>query len=245
MTPAHGDGSFPKTRWTLVRRLRSDDEAVVGPALEELCAQYHYPLYCYIRRSGLSHADAQDALHDFLAKLLRAGTFAEANAEKGRLRTFLITSLQRFLINWHRDETRRRRDIVDPIVSPEAAPEERYLRERFADDETPERIFERKWGHALIHQVLQRLEAAYDSRGRTAVFAALRPVLLGGGSLRGENSATIAAALGLSEGALRAALSRLLHDFRETLQSEVLVTVSSPAEAREEISYLQSLFQRA
>ena len=95
----------------------------------------------------------------------------------------------------------------------------------------------------MIELVLQKLGETYASRGRAAVFAALRPVLLSGGSLRGEDPAGLAGSLGLSAGALRVALSRLLHEFRETLESEVLATVASPAEAREEIAYLQRVFQ--
>ena len=70
------DGSFPATHWTLIARLRNPDETVARIALDELCAQYHYPLYCYIRHRGLAHHDAQDALQDFFAKLLRLGVFA-------------------------------------------------------------------------------------------------------------------------------------------------------------------------
>src|SRR5437773_972735 len=105
MMPA--DGQFPPTRWSLIARLKGGDEVAARGALEELCAAYHYPLYCYIRRRGLAQHDAEDALHDFFAKLLRLDAFADADAGKGRLRTFLATGLQRFLINWHRDQPHR------------------------------------------------------------------------------------------------------------------------------------------
>jgi hypothetical protein len=40
------DGKFPTTQWTLIARIKSPDEGVARGALDELCAQYHYPLYC-------------------------------------------------------------------------------------------------------------------------------------------------------------------------------------------------------
>ena len=60
MRPARGDGHFPETRWSLIARLKSADEATARRALDELCAQYHYPLYCYLRRRGCGHHDAED-----------------------------------------------------------------------------------------------------------------------------------------------------------------------------------------
>jgi len=82
------DGQFPATRWSLIARLKHGDEAAAREAIGELCAQYHDPLYCYLRRHGLAHHDAQDALHDFLAKLLRLEAFADAEVERGAAAQF-------------------------------------------------------------------------------------------------------------------------------------------------------------
>lgn len=105
------DGKFPTTNWSLVSRLRSRDEAVVRRALEDLCTQYHYPLYCFIRRRGLGHHDAQDALHDFLMKLLRNESLKDTHASNGRLRGFLAISLQRFIATWFRDHAGERLEV--------------------------------------------------------------------------------------------------------------------------------------
>ena len=77
MMVAETDGQFPQTSWTLVRKLHDPDEQLSEQALEEICKQYQYPLYCYIRRRGLAHHDAQDALQDFFRKLIRLRTFSE------------------------------------------------------------------------------------------------------------------------------------------------------------------------
>ncbi len=98
-----GDGRFPTTHWTLIARLKDEDRLVSHEALEELCTQYHYPLYCFIRCRGLSHHDAQDVLHDFLAKLLRLDALKRADLEKGRLRTFLASRVAALSCNRHRD----------------------------------------------------------------------------------------------------------------------------------------------
>src|SRR5687767_4122376 len=104
------DGRFPTTHWTLIARLKGPDDGDARRALNEICAQYHYPLYCYIRRRGLEHHDAEDALHDFLARLLRLDSLEKASAAQGRLRGYLCVSLQRFLISRHQSAGQRMKD---------------------------------------------------------------------------------------------------------------------------------------
>lgn len=242
MSPPANEGRFPTTHWTLVARLKSSDEATARRALDDLCSQYHYPLYCYIRRRGLHHHDAQDALHDFLAKLLRTRAFEEAEPEKGHLRAFLSTALHRFLINWHESTAQRRREVstdADHLPDVDAV---RFEREKFTELDTPDRVFERKWAQALLRRVLTEVAATYAERGKTDLFEALKPVILRGGSLRGEDPAALAAKLGITEPALRKALQRALSDYRKALENEVLQTVASADEVEEEIAYLRALF---
>jgi RNA polymerase sigma-70 factor (ECF subfamily) len=236
-------GRFPTTRWTLIRRLKSPDASTVRRALNDLCAQYYYPLYCYIRHRGFDHHDAEDALHDFLAKLLRLEAFEDAAPDRGRLRAFLGTALRRFLSNWCRDRPHRAREVSLDLPAPAGDAEERYRRERFTDADTPERIFDRQWGLELLHRVVHRLGESYAARGRTPIFETLRPVLLAGGSLRGGDTSRYATALATTEGAVRVALSRLLRDYRDLLEDEVLQTVESTAEVDTEIGHLLQVFR--
>ena len=238
------DGRFPTTDWTLISRLKSRDETVARRALNELCAQYHYPLYCYIRRRGMMHHDAQDALHDFLTKLLRLGSFNEANEEAGRLRGFLVVALRRFLSNWFRDHERLRQEISLECTPELSEAEARFQHEHLTEHETPERIFERKWAHELLRVVMTRLQSQYSEAGKADLFAALRPVLLAGGSLRGEPSHEIAQALAMTPGSLRVALSRLLQDYRAILREEVRHTVQEDEQVDAEIAQLMNVLHK-
>lgn len=237
-----GDGTFPKTHWTLVARLRSDDPEVARRALEDLITQYRYTLYAYIRRRGLTHHDAEDALHDFLLRLLKAHALEDAEEARGRLRGYLGMALGRFLANWRRDEGRRGAMIEELPAEAASGDETRYAKERFSEEDTPQRVFERKWGHALMGRVMERLKARCREQGKDALFAALHPVLLAGGSLRGHDASGIAASLGISEGTLRVALSRHLRDYRKVLEEEVQQTVEDPAHVADEIAYLMAVF---
>ena len=236
------DGKFPTTRWTLVARLRSEDIEVSRRALDELVSQYRYTLYAYIRRRGLSHHDAEDALQEFLLKLLKAHALVDADAARGRLRGFLSTALGNFLANWRRDEARRSTLAQEMPVGKAGGDEARYATERFSEEDTPHRVFERKWGHALMERVMERLKVQCGEQGKEALFVELHPVLLGGGSLRGHDAAAMAVRLGMGEGALRVALSRHLRAYRKVLEEEVRQTVENPEDVQDEIAYLTAIF---
>ena len=247
MATPKGDGRFPTTVWTLIARLHNPDTAVSTRALDELCAQYHYPLYCLIRSRGITHHDAEDALHDFLAKLLRLEAFDDLAAEKGRLRTFLGKSLDRFLINRHRRERRRgAREVLleDARFTLDADVERRYAKEPASSKDSPDVVFDRQWCAELLRRVLARLEAACVAKGRPELFTVLRPVLESGGSLRGHDPAALAARLSMTENALRSALVRLLRDFRALLEQEVRETVARREDVKAEIARLMEVMSR-
>jgi RNA polymerase sigma-70 factor (ECF subfamily) len=238
------NNAFPPTRWSLLSRIRNGDSNESRKALNDLCQQYYYPLYCFIRRRGLEHHDAQDVLHEFLAKLLRNESFNDLTASAGRLRGFLSTGIQRFLANWHRDHAKERLEISMEAEQEQREAEGRFQKEKLTDAETPEHVFERKWAHELLRNVLRQLEAAYKAKNKLPLFQALRPAILSGGSLRGEDPDKIAAKLGMAPGSLRVAMKRLLEDYRDTLRSEVAQTVDSSEEVDDELAYLMSVFQR-
>lgn len=241
-TPSQkGDGKFPSTEWTLVARLRHTDPQECRKALNELCAQYHFPLYCFIRQRGLSHHDAQDALHDFLAKLLRLDALAELEKEKGRLRTFLSKAVERFLITRHHRERRRgerevsledQQFVFDPKM------EQRFERAMKSAAATPDVLFDRQWCGQLLKVVLRRLKASYHKKEKTALYDVLSPVLASGGSLRGHDAPALAAQLSMTEGAMRTALMRMLREYRALVVQEVRHTVGSREAVETEISDL-------
>jgi DNA-directed RNA polymerase specialized sigma24 family protein len=236
--------SFPSTDWTLISRLRSRHETVATAALEEMCARYHYPLYCFIRRRGLAHHDAQDALQEFLAKLLRNESLQGTHQEQGRLRGFLSTALKRFLVNWHRDREKERLNVSIEAEQDLARDEKRFHKEKLTDEDTPERVFERKWAQEMLRRVLAEMEEDYQRKQKLALYQVLRPVVLAGGSLVGEATNDLAVSLEMSPAALRVALSRFLGDYRDRLRKEVLQTLANPADVDEELACLARAFEK-
>src|SRR5262249_57963067 len=75
----------------------ASDEAA-RKALAVFSEAYWPPLYTFVRRRGYSPADAQDLIQGFFVHLFEQNTLSRADKEKGRLRTFLLGSLQNFLL---------------------------------------------------------------------------------------------------------------------------------------------------
>lgn len=235
------ESHLPATQWTLIARLRRGTPRDAQLALDELITQYRYPLYCYLRRRGYSHHDADDILQDFLMKLLRNESFNSADSTKGRLRSMLQVSLDRFVISWESLHQHRRREFgLEPGSSAsESEAEKLYQHERFQSHETPDQIYGRKWTLTLLGAALNRVGELYKKRGKERLFQVLRPVLMDGGSLRGEDGPRMAEEAGVSYGNLRTSLMRMLADYQEALHQEILHTVEDPAEAKEELAELR------
>src|SRR5438270_3366019 len=76
--------------------------------------------------------------------------------------------------------------------------EERYQREP-AHDETPERIFERRWALSVLDRVVDRLRSEFVQHGRPEAFDRLKVFLLG---QSGGPNASLAREMKTLEGAL-------------------------------------------
>ena len=68
-------------------------------ALEKLCRIYWRPIYGFVRRQGVEPEEAKDLTQGFFALLLERRDLDTVRKEKGRLRSYLLTSLKHFLTN--------------------------------------------------------------------------------------------------------------------------------------------------
>src|SRR4051794_26148307 len=90
---------FATTRWSVVLRAAKQGDRQADDALAFLCGQYWFPLYAYIRRRIADANEAQDLTQEFFARLLEKNVLDHAAPERGRFRSFLLTSLNNFLAN--------------------------------------------------------------------------------------------------------------------------------------------------
>ncbi len=240
-TLQEGGAPFRSTHWSLVLlAAQSQSPAAAQQALTRFCGDYWPPLYAFLRRRGHSSADAQDLTQAFFATLLERNTLARANPEKGRLRTFLLGSLQHFLANeYDRARTLKRgggQQIVsldDHLVEAEAAVS--------AVSQTDAALgFDQTWAATLARRAWERLHATFAEEGKTPLLLALKPLVVGGGTAPPDQT-ELAARLHLPVSTLRTHLQRLRRRYRDALRTEVASTVSDEAEIDEELHYLYRL----
>ena len=221
--------------------LAGDETSVEGDrALEELCRAYWYPLYAYVRRQGRSPEDAQDLTQEFFARLLEHKYVRLADPQRGRFRTFLLSSLKNFLINEWEKARATKRGGGERKFSLDAEDAEGKYREEPADEMTPDRIFEKQWATALVENVLARLRGEYVAMGKVGLFEELKGHVWGDG---GGTYAEAAARLKTTEGALRIGAHRLKEQFRRVLRQQVAHTVAGPDEIDAELRHLISILQ--
>ncbi len=234
--PAQQDRVFATTRWTVVLNAQRESAPGHAAALNQLCRNYWYPLYAYTRRRGYSHEDAQDLIQAFFAHLLDRKSLLKVAPEKGKFRSFLLASLNYFLADaWDRKRAQKRGGGREMLSLDTEQADQRYRLEP-ADEQSPEKVFERRWALAIIELVFKGLEAEYSAAGKAEVYRALQPFILGDKSH--GTYADAAAKLGTSEGAIKMAALRLRHRYREVFREVIGQTVEDPAEIEAEFSYL-------
>lgn len=227
---------FATTRWSLVVAAGERNTPESGEALEQLCSDYWYPLYAYIRRRGYSPQDAQDLTQEFFARLLSKNRLGAADQHKGRFRSFLLSAMNHFLADeWDKAHTQKRGGGVALGTLSFDSAETRYALEP-ADNTTPEQIFERRWTLSLLDDVLTRLRAEYEREGKSDLFSALHPHLIGEHTT--ESYVELGRKLQLSESAVKSAVHRLRRRYRRLLHEAIAQTVSTPEEVDAELGHL-------
>ena len=238
-----GSSQFPTTRWTLVVAAGDPQRKDARSALVSLCENYWYPLYAYLRRRGYAPDQAQDLTQEFFMRVLEGRYLDRADPEKGRFRSFILTSLKFFVAD-EQDRQRAQKRGGGAVVSFEFSSgesgEERYQREP-GHDETPDRIFERRWALSMLERVMERLRDEFVQHGRPENFERMKVFLLGQSE---APYAALAREMNTSEGALKVAIHRLRKRYRELFRQEIADTVADPAEVESELRYLAAVLTR-
>ena len=230
-----GDRRFQTTHWSLVIAAGDREHADSQAALEQLCRDYWYPVFAFIRRRVADAHEAQDLTQAFFARLLEKNYLADARRERGRFRTFLLTATQRFVTKeWAKARAQKRGGGRVPLSLDFASGETRYAIEP-ADQTTPEREFDRRWALQLLQLVDQQLRDEHTRSGKADEFEQLKPFVAGEPA---ETYEQLAQRLSISAGAARTAVYRLRQRFRELIRAEIAKTVATEADIADEVRRL-------
>jgi RNA polymerase sigma factor (sigma-70 family) len=213
---------------------RSDPHA--AGALAELCQIYWPPLYSYLRGHGHDPDEAQDLTQGFFARLLERQHLRAADPGRGRFRGFLLTALKRYVVNEHERAAAVRRGGRHVRLSLDFEEAERTYALDRRNDDTPERVFARKWAVITLDRALQRLREECHQAGKSSVADVLLPYLTNTGELPAYRA--VAAQLEMTEGAVKVAVHRLRQRLSAILRLEIGETVLRADEVDDEMREL-------
>jgi len=180
-TMGGGDGRFHTTCWTMIvnSQLSTDEQNML--VINDLLGKYWKPVYCYLRRKGYNNEPAKDMTQGFFQEIvLGRELIKQADKTRGKFRTFLLSALDRYIIDLHRYNTRAKRKPMGHIF---------HLDDLDLTEESlaiPDITAEEGFNCALVSQLLDEvITDAQDECERTAkekhwlVFAekVLNPIL--------------------------------------------------------------------
>jgi DNA-directed RNA polymerase specialized sigma24 family protein len=160
----HGEpGQFPVTPWSLVARAGREGSQIKREALGQLLARYLPALRAHlIYRRGCRPETADDLVQEFVAgKIVEKDLIARADKQLGKFRTFLLTALDRFVMNQFRDQHAKKRTpgegamvSIDERIDPAQG------------EQGPSDAFDVTWARGVIDQALQQVRQECEASGR-------------------------------------------------------------------------------
>lgn len=231
---------FPSTQWSLLAKASLNGETSARDALEELCRRYWQPIFQFIRSRGFSETEAQDLTQAFLLHLLERSALKKPDRLKGRFRSFLLGSLNRFI--W--DELdRRNAEKRGGGHAPASLDDSNLHLETEPSHPAPDSTaFDREWALVVLETSLARVQEDYVGEGKADMYSVLRHFLPGAVRPMAYEDAAARLRMGLS--ALKSEIHRMRMRFRSFVRQEIAGTVGAPHEIDEEMEYLRKVLMQ-
>ena len=238
---------FATTRWTMVAEAGHTSSPNVKLALTELCEAYWYPLYAFAKRKSATVEEAQDLTQAFFVELLDKNVVGAADPERGKFRSFLLTSFKHFMSKQWEKGRALKRGGGERLLSLDFKTADSNVVLEPAAGLTAEQIFDQQWAITLLDRTFSRLENEHQEPEQQLRFQNLKSYVIGDHA--GVKYADVASRLNISEDAAKKAASRMRARFRDLLREEISQTVATQDTADslqvdEEIRSLFAVFRR-
>jgi len=241
-TSQNGAVAFTTTHWSVVLAAQGPSPAAQA-ALDKLCRTYWRPIYGFVRRQGVGPEEAKDLTQGFFALLLERRDFDAVRKEKGRLRSYLLTSLKHFLTNERNRAMAIKRGEGQRVIPLDDLRERERIGFEPSDTLAADQIYERRWALSVLDQALARLGDEYRAAGTApaGLFDQLQK------SLTDEpdrpSPAATAREFGMTESAVRQASYRLRQRYRQLLREEIAHTVMAAGDIEDELRHLVAVLR--
>lgn len=229
---------FPTTQWSMIRAIQKAPKSVLDrDGIDRFCRDYWPPLASFLQLAGLPREDAEDLTQEIFAEIHLDNRLSNADPDKGRMRSFLITIAKRRAYDFLRKKNTRKRGGANVHVPLDG--HEEFL----SDLSGPEREFDRAWAHQLIELTTQALRKDYVGRGRARWFEALFSRITD--PIENGTYHEIAVGLASTEAAVKIAIHRMKQKYQKILREEVAKTVATPEEVDGELVALFNTLGRS
>jgi DNA-directed RNA polymerase specialized sigma24 family protein len=153
-------GCFPSTRWSLVVLAKEQDSQGRRKAIEEIVRLYRPALLAHLLHHKRIQPDrAEDLLQGFVAgKIVERDLLTKADAARGRFRSFLLKSLEHYVIDELRKAAGRGEKRIDEEACEVPSP-------ATAD------VFEIEWARQLLQEALRRMRVECREKDRADLWA--------------------------------------------------------------------------
>jgi RNA polymerase sigma-70 factor (ECF subfamily) len=109
---------FPATQWSLVDRARQTDEGGRREAMSDLLVRYLPALRAHlVAERGMPRQRVDDLLQGFVAdKIIEQRLLDHAQEGRGKFRSFLLVTLNHYIISEHRSESAAKRSPITGLA---------------------------------------------------------------------------------------------------------------------------------
>ncbi|YCM46030.1 hypothetical protein V2O64_08375 [Verrucomicrobiaceae bacterium 227] len=228
-----GQSAFPRTRWTVVRRMADDRKVVRLEGWREFADVYWKVLVDWLERQGVSSPNAEDLVQGFIEKLWKSEGFASRlDPEGGKLRSFLLTSLK----NWQREQI-----AYDHRQKRGGSDEHLELDETHGYQPERDEHYDRAWARATLTQACRLLREEYQQRDSARLFDEGLALLDDRDAQKFEAACKV---LKMKANSLNVALKRLRERLSVRIRREVEATLVEPTagQVNDEIRHLLASF---
>jgi len=239
-SPRNGGVAFTTTHWSVVLEAQGESPAA-QEALEKLCRTYWRPIYGFIRRQGTGIEDAEDLTQGFFALLFERKDLNTVRKEKGRLRSFLLTSVKHFLADESRHAMAVKRGKGQRLIPLDDIRERECIDVERSDRLTADQIYDRRWAFTVLEQVIARLQDEYRSAGNVQFFDQMKKMLVDEADR--PSQAQVASEFGMTENAVKQAFYRFRQRYHTLLLEEIAHTVAMPSDIEDELRHLVAVLR--
>lgn len=215
----------------------SDEE--MARVMEQICRLYWKPIFSFLRHNGKSLHDAEDLTQAFFEKIITEEALREARRERGRLRSFMLGMLRRFVSRRERHDRAGKREGSHHVFSLDEMREDGLQEAHLLDEADPVKIYDRLWARQVASHASRKLQEAFKQQQRGEVFEGVEAYLVpdaGPPSYR-----ELAVTLNSTESAARQMVHRLRKKFAELLEQEVARTVMQAEDVAAEMEWLRRM----